>query len=197
MGAERARVGKGTPIKSPFAWALLGLVIERPSYGYELANRFEKAFDGILKLSSRSYVYTTLDGLQGRAMIEQFPGRGAARQPRPCYRATRDGLRSYQKQLVAQIHEDRQRSRLLARELAVFAQQPEAALEVIESVAEMFLDESASLPAAPRDASSVDEISGLAARLEHEEARLAMESKLPWVEFARREFKALAGRRIP
>ena len=33
-------------MQSPVNWALLGLVIERPSYAYELAQRFERTYDG-------------------------------------------------------------------------------------------------------------------------------------------------------
>ena len=35
---------------------------------------------------------------------------------------------------------------------------------------------------------------GLASRLAAEDGRLSLEARLPWVEYARRQFKALAGR---
>ena len=38
----QTRVKKdSSPMQSAVQWALLGLVIERPSYGYELVKRFE------------------------------------------------------------------------------------------------------------------------------------------------------------
>ena len=79
------------PMQSAVHWALLGLVIERPSYGYELAHRFEHAYDGMLRLSGISYVYTALDMLQRRGMIEEIAGTRAGRQPKPRYRSYRRG----------------------------------------------------------------------------------------------------------
>src|SRR5450755_3254873 len=88
-----ARVSKRDtgPMQSAVHWALLGLVIERPSYGYELAHRFEHAYAGMLHLSGISYVYTALDTLQRRGLIEEIAGTRAGRQPKPRYRATSDG----------------------------------------------------------------------------------------------------------
>jgi DNA-binding PadR family transcriptional regulator len=177
-------------MQSAIHWALLGLVIERPSYGYELAQRFEHAYAGMLHLSGISYVYTALDTLQRRELIEQVPGTRGGRQPRPRYRATADGVRSYQERLIGQIRDDFRRSRLFARQLAVFAHEPEMALEVIERYGQACLEEAGSTPVPAADA-PLDAVSGLASRLESEEGRLAMETRLPWVEYARREFKAL------
>lgn len=186
------------PMQSAVHWALLGLVIERPSYGYELAHRFEHAYAGMLHLSGISYVYTALDTLQRRALIEEIPGTRAGRQPKPRYRATDDGIRAYQERLTDQIQEDMRRARLFARQLAVFAQEPEMGLEIIERYGEACLQEAASAPL-PSTASDPhpDPVAGLASRLVSEESRLSMEAKLPWVEYARREFKALAASRTP
>src|ERR1700730_4770092 len=112
MGAERARDHGKAPIRSHVRWAVLGLVIQRPSYGYELAHRFDDAYGDALKLSGSSYIYTALDALQRRSMIEDIPATRATRQPRPRYRATDFGVLSYKERLVAEIHEDRRRSRL-------------------------------------------------------------------------------------
>jgi DNA-binding PadR family transcriptional regulator len=184
------------PMQSAVHWALLGLVIERPSYGYELAHRFEHAYDGMLRLSGISYVYTALDMLQRRGMIEEIAGTRAGRQPKPRYRATAEGVRSYQDRLTEQIQDDLRRSRLFARQLAVFAHEPEMALEIIERYGQACLEEAAgtSVPSATTD-QPPDAIAGLATRLVSEESRLSMEAKLPWVEYARREFKALAAHR--
>jgi DNA-binding PadR family transcriptional regulator len=183
------------PMQSAVHWALLGLVIERPSYGYELAHRFEHAYAGMLHLSGISYVYTALDTLQRREMIEEIPGTRAGRQPKPRYRATGEGVRGYQDRLTEQIQDDLRRSRLFARQLAVFAQEPEMALEIIERYGQACLEEAGgtSLPQSNGETSS-DAVSGLASRLVSEESRLSIEAKLPWVDYARREFKALAAR---
>jgi DNA-binding PadR family transcriptional regulator len=200
--AARPGIGKRViahtgPMQSAVHWALLGLVIERPSYGYELAHRFEHAYAGMLRLSGVSYVYTALDTLQRRGMIEEISGTRTGRQPRPRYRATAEGVCSYKERLITQIDEDFRRSRLFARQLAVLAHEPDMALEIIERYGEACLDEAGEAPLAAPAAPALDAASGLASRLVSEEGRLAMEAKLPWVEYARREFKALAAGRFP
>jgi len=196
QAAVQTRVKKvAGPMQSAVQWALLGLVIERPSYGYELAQRFESAYEGMLHLSGVSYVYTALDTLQRRSMIEEIPGTRSGRQPKPRYRATVEGVDSYKERLTAQIQEDFRRSRLFARQLAVFAHEPEMALEIIERYGDACLEEAAEASILPPANHPADAVSGLAARLVSEESRLAMEAKLPWVEYARREFMALAADR--
>jgi DNA-binding PadR family transcriptional regulator len=190
MMEKRPRRGSA-PMQSAVHWALLGLVIERPSYGYELAHRFEHAYAGMLQLSGFSYIYTALDTLQCRGMIEEIPGTRTGRQPKPRYRATEEGVLSYQERLIAQMREDFRRSRLFARQLAVFAHEPEIALEVIERYGQACLEEAGETPVVAPAGTCTDAVSGLAARLVSEERRLAMGARLPWIDYARREFKAL------
>jgi DNA-binding PadR family transcriptional regulator len=73
---------------SPVCWALLGLVIERPSHAYELAQRFDRTYEGVLALSSVSHAYKALATLESRSLIEEVPGTRAGRLPKPRYRAT-------------------------------------------------------------------------------------------------------------
>src|ERR1700731_241869 len=70
MGAVRAGEQQA-PMQSLVNWALLGLVIERPSYAYELAQRFERTYEGVLSLSSISHVYTALGTLRDRSLVEE------------------------------------------------------------------------------------------------------------------------------
>jgi DNA-binding PadR family transcriptional regulator len=177
---------------SPVHWALLGLLVEAPSHGYELAQRFEQAYEGMLQLSGTSYVYKALDALERQSMIVQIPAVFSGRQPKPRYRATEQGLRAYQDRLVAQWHEDSRRSRLFARQLAGLAHQPDMALEVIERCEHVSLEDTVSTQVFAR--TSEDDVSGLAARLISEESRLATQAKLPWISYARQQFIALSGR---
>jgi DNA-binding PadR family transcriptional regulator len=194
--AEKRPKRHASPMQSAVHWALLGLVIERPSYGYELAQRFEQAYAGMLQLSGVSYVYTALDSLQCRCLIEEIPGTRTGRQPKPRYRATAEGVRSYQERLILQMREDLRRSRLFARQLAVLAQEPEMALDVIERYGQECLAEASGMPLPASGGDCVDAAAGLAARLVSEERRLAIESRLPWIDYARSEFKALAAGKI-
>jgi DNA-binding PadR family transcriptional regulator len=185
-------------MRSPVSWALLGLVIERPSYGYELVQRFERTYSDALELSSPSQIYTALDALERRSLIEKLPA-GAApevgRQPKPHYQATPAGVHGYQDWLIAQVHEERRRSRLFARQLAALA--PQAALGVIERYEQTCLEEAKKTPIATTHAPLLDGAWGLASRLVGEEERLALGARLSWIEYARSEFRALVGGRGP
>jgi DNA-binding PadR family transcriptional regulator len=182
-------------MRSPVNWAVLGLTIERSSYGYEILQRFERNYGGLLKLSSPSQIYTALDSLRARGLIEATsePVSGvASRQPKLHYRATETGVRRYQEHLMGQAEEDRRRSSLFARELAALA--PEGALAVLDRYEQICLVQATR--ARPRDleAAGPDASGSLADRLSAEEERLSMEAKLPWIEYARVEFRTIADR---
>lgn len=176
-----------TPMQSPVNWALLGLVIERPSYAYELAHRFERSYQGALSLSSVSHVYTALTALRNRALIEEIPGTRSGRQPKPRYRATAKGLEGYREWLLGQLADDRRRQRLFVMQLSALARQPEAALEIVADYEQECLVEAANVPIGDRDGAAVEGTSALVSRLVAEEHRLAVGAKLAWVQYARSE----------
>jgi DNA-binding PadR family transcriptional regulator len=182
-------------MRSPVSWAVLGLTIERPSYGYEILQRFERNYGGLLRLSSRSQIYTALDRLVDRELIEatsEPPAGAASRQPRLHYRATEEGVRRYQDHLIGEAEEGRQRASLFARELAALA--PHAALAVLERYEQACLAQAAAARPAHAGPAAPEASASLADRLAAEEERLAMEAKLPWIDYARRELRAVEGR---
>jgi DNA-binding PadR family transcriptional regulator len=194
MGAARAREQQNS-MQSPVNWALLGLVIERPSYAYKLAQRFDRTYDGALSLSSTSHVYTALRSLLDRRLIEEVPGSGTGRQPKPCYRATSEGLEHYQRWLVGQLAEERRRQRLFAMELAALMSEPELAHAVIDGYERECLREASHNTLDAQDDGSDTAGSQLASRLANEENRLAIGARLAWVQYARRELRVIAERR--
>lgn len=174
-------------MRSSIAWAVLGLVIERPGYGYELVQRFRRTYGDTLPLSGANRLYIALDALRSRAMIEEVsdpaPGAAPARRPRPHYRATDEGLRAYEEWLLTQMEEERQRSRMFARQLAML--EPGAALEVLDEYEREWLIQA-------------DEVSptqtareSLAERLVQGEEHTSLEVRLAWIKYARKELKAL------
>jgi DNA-binding PadR family transcriptional regulator len=189
-------------MRSPVNWGLLGLVIQRPSYGYELVQRFERTYGDALELSSPSQIYTGLDTLTRKSLIEEIPADDVAahatgdvvRQPKPHYRATAAGVRGYQQCLVAQVQDERRRSRLFTRQLTVLP--PRDALAVVERYEQACLKQASETTTTVSDDHSPDGADGLAARLLGEEERLAMNARLAWIEYARRELSALASARI-
>lgn len=194
MSARAADPARSQPLQSAVQWALLGLVIERPSYGYELATRFERAYGEALRLSSVSYAYTALQALEQRSLIEEISRSAGGRQPKPVYHATPKGVEAFQEQLVCEVSEERRRSRVSARKLAVFAAEPELALDLIARIREACLKEAVRSYRPNVAGPELDTVGDLAARLAAEEDRLAIEAKLTWLDYAVRELRALADR---
>ena len=175
-------------IRSPLAWALLGVVIESPGHGYELAHRFRRVYGDTLALSYHKNVYRLLETLHVHELIEETepgpdekPARN--RQPKPHYRATAHGRRAYEEWLLSQIEEERQRQRIFTRQLAML--EPQAALEVIERYEEECLAEANDPAVAESERDSV------AFRLADQDEQLALEARLSWIRYARRELNAL------
>jgi DNA-binding PadR family transcriptional regulator len=179
-------------LRSPNNWALLGLIIERPSYAYELTQRFERTYNGLLDLVSASQIYRALDLLIRNGLIEEIlsdaPDAGV-RQPKVRYRATEQGLCVYREHLMDQISNDRRRSQVFARELAALA--PDGALTVIDSCERLCLAQASETAVTDDCEAPSDSPAAVARRLALEDDRLTTEAKLPWIDFARREFKAL------
>jgi DNA-binding PadR family transcriptional regulator len=182
-------------MQSPVNWTLLGLVIERPSYAYELAQRFERTYGEVLALSSVSHVYTALTALKGRSLIAEIAGTRTGAQPKPRYEATEQGMELYGDWLVGQVGEDRRRQQLFVLQLATFSRDPNAALEILARYEQACLREAQGTSLAPGSTSAPEGAPQLAARLDNEERRLALGAKLAWVQYARRELVALAGAR--
>jgi DNA-binding PadR family transcriptional regulator len=170
-------------MRSSIAWALLGLVIERPSYGYELVQRFKRTYGETLPLSSAKKIYTALDTLRVHSLIEELRGADAdstpSRRPKPHYRATAEGVRAYEEWLLIELEEERQRQRMFVRQLALL--EPKVALELIDRYEEECLDEADDSSAAQTERENV------AHRLAEQDEQLTLEARLSWIRYAREE----------
>ncbi len=169
-------------------WAVLGLLLARAGYGYQLVKSFEEAYGDVLVLSSESHVYTALNELSRRGLIEEVTGVPAARtgtnrQPKVRYQATAAGADAYRERMFEQAGADRRQSQLFVRQLAAMEHEPQVALQILERYEQACLAEARRSPATSER---------LIDRLLAVESRLAMESRLPWVEYARSQFSALA-----
>ncbi len=178
------------PMHSPVNWALLGLIIERPSYAYELARRFERTYDGAIALSSVSHVYTALGTLRERELIREVGDTAKASRSRRRFAATERGLEEHSRWLVAQVAQERRRQRLLVLQLGALSHSPERALRVLDEYEHECLAEAAATPAAGEV--SVGGTCGLAARLLGEEARLRVGANLKWSQYAREQLRSFA-----
>src|ERR1700722_16279421 len=132
MGAGSSRE-QTQAMHSPVNWALLGLIIARPSYAYELARRFERTYEGALSLSSVSHVYTALATLRERGLVQDVTGTQKAARSRRRFEATPQGLSEHAEWLIAQVAEERRRQRLLVLQLGALARAPERALKILDA----------------------------------------------------------------
>lgn len=187
-GVKRRRHGR-----APVNTAVLALVIEKPSYGYEVWQRFDARFGGVLEVGS-SRIYQVVNGLLEDGLIEELPGAGGGsrRQPRPCYRATARGTRAHREWLAEELRGDPTRLELNRRLLAAGANDRPTLLAVVDNYEQACLDEMAELRtgaggAADADGSGDDAVRD---RLLAEERRLVLEARLKWILFARRQLQA-------
>jgi DNA-binding PadR family transcriptional regulator len=186
-------VKKEIPMRSPVNWAVLGLVIDRPSYAFELWNRFEELWGDVLPVANSSSIYFALGELRKRGLVERVKGpRTAARgQPKPHERATREGLEAYEEWVVAQMRAHVRLGLLFARRLGIFAEQPEIALGILERLERACLDDrGARIPTPVEFPARV--VPGLGDRLASVYGRSAKAGTLAWIASARREFEVLA-----
>jgi DNA-binding PadR family transcriptional regulator len=180
--------------------AVLALVIEQPSHGYEVWQRFEARFGGLFDVGS-SRIYQAVDALLAEGLIEVLPGApdGSRRQPRPRYRATADGARAYRGWLAEELHGDPARLELNRRLLATAADDAAALLDVVDRYEQACLDEMAALRTAaapPPSAPAPGDVGATVRdRLLAEERRLVLEARLKWILFARRQLQPMAPRR--
>jgi DNA-binding PadR family transcriptional regulator len=180
--AKRRRQGR-----APVNAAVLALVIEKPSYGYEVWQRFEARFGSVLDVGS-SRIYQAVNGLLDEGLIEEAPGSGAGsrRQPRPCYRATASGARAHREWLAEELRGDPTRLELNRRLLGAGADDTSTLLAVVDRYEEACLDEMAEL----RTAGGASH-SSVRDRLLAEERRLVLEARMKWILFARRQLDAM------
>lgn len=186
-------------IRSAVSWALLGLVIERPSYGYELSKRFERRYAQYLPIRSGSHIYRSLKTLKCEGLIEQTcaaRGPQATRRARPWYGATERGVLGYCKWLETTALTQLLPSEVFVCALAALRRRPDAALSVIASCERAYLLRVEEIGDRGRFALHKRAPTDLAGRLLSAERRLAIEVTLPWISYARHEFEALDAARL-
>jgi DNA-binding PadR family transcriptional regulator len=167
-------------------------VIQRPSYGYELVQRFERTYGDALSLSSVSHAYTALRTLEARGLIEELPGTRTGRQPKPHYRATVAGMEEYHEWLIGQVAEERKRQKVFLLQLTALTRDPAKGMKIISDYEQACLAETCATLIATAEPDANDPARALQARLIAEEKRLAVGAKIEWARFVRSELKALA-----
>jgi DNA-binding PadR family transcriptional regulator len=195
---DRARRERSLPMRSPVNWTVLGLVIERSSYGWELWRRFDRMYGDVMN-GGESSIYAAIEALTARGLIEEADrsravGPGASRQPKPRYRATQEGVESYETWVLAQAREHHRRSLQFARNLGALGDRPEIGLEILGRFERGCLDDKrTSIPTTTEFPTRL--VPGLGDRLASAYGRSVMAATLGWIQLARRELDALARNR--
>lgn len=179
-------------------WAVLSLVIERPSYPYELAQRYHRRY-GEFAPSSTPNVYQTLKRLQRHGLVEPLLGPPSAQpsgQPKINYRATAEGAAELRAWVGARIRREGPHGDVLGRIAAVGMILPGAIGEVLDRFEDECVEEALRLPLDPPGREQ--EPRGLEQLLELmmlEHRRLVLEAQLTWADAARERLRAFLARR--
>jgi DNA-binding PadR family transcriptional regulator len=187
------------PLRSQVACAVLALVIEKPSHGYEIGQRFERRF-GVFMSVGRSSIYAALGSLMEAELIEKLATRASTgvsqgAKAGASYRATARGARAYRAWLAERVRSDPQRVEMIGRMALAGVRSAEAALDFIARYEQECVREAQEL-ARPSEAqtSERDEISLLLERLLVEERRRMIDAQLAWITYARAELRAMRTR---
>jgi len=183
-------------LRSQIACAVLGLVIEKPSHGYEIGQRFEGRF-GEFFSAGRSSIYAALGTLMDAGLIEKMAGRSTtgvrqgAKAGAP-YRATARGARAYRGWLAERVRNDPQRVEMLGRMTLAGVHSVEAAVDFIARYEQECVREAQELARPDRDATPESlGVAGVVERLLIEERRRMIDAQLAWITYARAELRAV------
>jgi DNA-binding PadR family transcriptional regulator len=182
------------PMTSPVNWALLGLIIERESYAFELAQRFQKTYRNVISLSSTSHVYTALGVLERRELIEQAPGTRPGRQPKPNYRASALGVTAYGEWLVGYAREDRRRQAMFVLGLSALAGNPHWVAEILDRYEQALREQDGADDPLALDGLPDGPAGELLARILPADHQLSVAAQRSWVKHARLALEDVAGK---
>lgn len=197
--------------KSSTHWIVLALVIERPSYGYEINARFDRRFSTFMSVNA-SKIYDSLNRLGDLGLIEVVASPDELRprgqeSMRRYFRATAHGARAYKRWAAGQPKEDHRRADLLSRVATVGVLGLHAILDVIDRYERDCLRRAQAMqlpsiaaedegkPASIAEhveggLAGIGGVTGLADLLVAEQQRFAVDAELAWAAFARRQILA-------
>ncbi|HEX5308008.1 MAG TPA: helix-turn-helix transcriptional regulator [Solirubrobacteraceae bacterium] len=178
---ERADAG------SLAAWLVLGLVIQQPSHGYEIYQRFER-YGAVLQLS-RSSVYAVLNRLRGMRMIEQIdlePVGPVSRklESRRSFRATGLGASAYRRWVAERIGEDTQWTQVMAQVACASLLGVDDLASVVDWFESDSLREMKELPTSDPEQASLD-VESIVEMLILDKRRREMRARIEWATYAR------------
>lgn len=205
MGAHQP--ARSRALTSPVTWAVLGLIVERSSYGYELAHRLERRYGDVLRVSSSWQIYAALNALEKAGFIAPVnpqqkleAQRSKSRQPKIDYRATELGVEAFKRWLADQMHDDPAHIDLLRKLVAARRVGVVDSVDVVRGLVtqyeELCVTEARLLSHDVPETPAAD-LGELTERLVLEARRAKLDAHFTWLEYAHHEIDAyeLARRR--
>lgn len=178
-------------MKAGTKYAVLGLLLERPSYGYEVLVRFRRAFDAGQWAISPQGLYASLDRLERDGLIEPVAEQLASvrrRQPKTPYRVTPSGARELRTFLDSPMNPAPSRAEFLVRLQCAASREADALVRLLDGYEHACLDELARIGTHAQPAGEGGEQPGtLVERLALEDRRLGLQARLTWIQYARQE----------
>jgi len=195
-------------MRSAVNWAVLGLVLERPSYGYELSQRLERRSSGVLD-PPISQIYAALNALERAELIEPLPVQEAPaeepptarRQPKVHYRATSSGARAFRDWVAEGMRDDPRHAELMRRiagaASATGVDRVQAMRELVDAYERACVEEASRMPLPPMRGETPAAAAGeLVERLVLAAQRGLLDAHFAWIEHARRELDAFAASEV-
>lgn len=192
VGSRRAQEPAPT---TPIAWIVLGLLIEKPSWKYEVYKRFERRYHDLQPITT-SRIYATFDKLEHDGLIEAMDAEtesilpvGTRREPGTPYRATARGATVWKRDLIGRFEEESQRPALLSRVLAASTLDDGLLGAVLDDLEEHLLDQrGAPIPSALTPVGEPGLIFGT--RVVAEYQRSMLHAQLMFLDWAREQLKS-------
>lgn len=186
------------PVIAVPQWLVLALVMEKPSYGYEIGERYERRFGTFLP-SCRTATYGALDRLDRAGLIESLMSPSApapgVRRMRISYRPTGSALAAHAAWLASPCNSERWHNEMLARIVTAHLHGPSALREQLGRYAHYAelhkrrIDELI----AERSAGEQQSLQALSNLMLLREQQITVAAQLDWVKRARQEAGARGG----
>jgi len=195
LAAQGVRGSTAGDARSPVPWLVLALLLEKPSHGYEVSQRYDERFGAFASLSVPR-IYAALDRLRDAGMIEPVvlgPAKPARKQHlmRRSYRATAAGAHAYRRWVAERMRDDPERPQLLARIVSAGWLGLDGVLEVIDRYERACVEE---LRALPTDSEQLElgrsSLEELTEYLVTDQQRRELRARHDWAVHARRIVEA-------
>jgi DNA-binding PadR family transcriptional regulator len=197
LTARRPRATVAEDVLLPSAWLVLALLMEQPSHGYEISQRYQRRFASFMPMSVPR-VYGALERLRDAGFIEPIAhGRSKStskqERMRRSYRPTEHGAQAYRRWLGEQMRDDPRRPQLLGRIVSAGLLGVDVLLDVIDRYQRECMQELAALPApGERLDSSRASLEELTQSLVLDQQRRELRARNDWATYARQVLEAHA-----